>query len=66
MRHSAAKVRAEQFRFFAEALKTSKLKMYVPHFVSEAKACPALQDCLACIVARVQAASPSAPYPNPP
>ncbi|KAK9831328.1 hypothetical protein WJX81_002868 [Elliptochloris bilobata] len=32
------KVRAEQFRFFAEALKTAKLKLYVPHFVSEAEA----------------------------
>lgn len=55
MRQSAAQVRAEQFRFFAEALKTSKLKMYVPHFVSEAKARPALQARLACMVARVPA-----------
>ena len=32
------KVRAEQFRFFAEALKTSRLKLYVPQFVQEAQA----------------------------
>ena len=31
------KVRAEQFRFFAEALKTSRLKLYVPQFVMEAE-----------------------------
>ena len=30
-------VRAEQFRFFAEALKSAKLKVYVPHFVREAE-----------------------------
>ena len=30
-------VRAEHFRFFAEALKTAKLKLYVPHFVQEAE-----------------------------
>lgn len=29
------KIRAEHFRFFGEALKTSKLKEYVPHFVKE-------------------------------
>lgn len=32
------KVRGEQFRFFAEALKTSRLKLYVPQFVQEAQA----------------------------
>ncbi|KAK9908024.1 hypothetical protein WJX75_001750 [Coccomyxa subellipsoidea] len=31
------KVRAEQFKFFAEALKSAKLKLYVPHFVQEAQ-----------------------------
>ncbi|CAL8469499.1 g9040 [Coccomyxa elongata] len=31
------KVRAEQFKFFAEALKSAKLKVYVPHFVREAE-----------------------------
>ncbi|CAK0784520.1 hypothetical protein CVIRNUC_007724 [Coccomyxa viridis] len=31
------KVRAEQFRFFAEALKSAKLKVYVPYFVQEAQ-----------------------------
>ena len=34
-------VRAEQFRFFAEALKSAKLKVYVPYFVQEAQASPA-------------------------
>ena len=29
------KIRAEHFRFFGEALKTSKLKEYVPQFVKE-------------------------------
>ena len=31
-------VRGEQFRFFAEALKSAKLKIYVPYFVQEAQA----------------------------
>lgn len=31
-------VRGEQFRFFAEALKSAKLKVYVPYFVQEAQA----------------------------
>ncbi|EIE21542.1 sterol 14 desaturase [Coccomyxa subellipsoidea C-169] len=31
------KVRAEQFKFFAEALKSAKLKLYVPYFVQEAQ-----------------------------
>jgi len=44
---AAAQVRAEQFRFFAEALKTAKLKLYVPHFVSEAEVPPASYACLA-------------------
>ncbi len=44
---AAAQVRAEQFRFFAEALKTAKLKLYVPHFVSEAEVPPASWACLA-------------------
>ncbi len=30
-------VRAEQFKFFAEALKSAKLKLYVPYFVQEAQ-----------------------------
>ena len=30
-----SKVRAEQFRFFASALQTGKLKSYVPLFVKE-------------------------------
>ena len=38
-------VRAEQFRFFAEALKSAKLKVYVPYFVQEAQASP---SCYAC------------------
>lgn len=29
------KIRAEQFKFFASALQTSKLKSYVPLFVKE-------------------------------
>lgn len=33
-------MRAEQFRFFAEALKSAKLKVYVPYFVQEAQASP--------------------------
>ena len=33
------KIRAEHFRFFGEALKTSKLKEYVPHFVKETEVC---------------------------
>jgi sterol 14alpha-demethylase len=32
------KTRAEQFRFFGDALKSSRLASYVPHFVSEARA----------------------------
>lgn len=32
------KVRAEQFRFFAEALKSARLEKYVPQFVAEAQA----------------------------
>jgi hypothetical protein len=47
MRQHTAQVRAEQFRFFAEALKTAKLKLYVPHFVSEAEVPPGSQACLA-------------------
>lgn len=31
------KVRTEQFRWFTEALKKERLKMYVPHFVMEAE-----------------------------
>lgn len=31
------KVRGEQFRFFAEALKSARLKLYVPLFVQEAQ-----------------------------
>ena len=31
------KVRAEQFRFFAEALKTQRMRLYVPQFVQEAE-----------------------------
>ena len=34
---SQMQVRAEQFKFFAEALKSAKLKLYVPHFVREAE-----------------------------
>ena len=35
---TALQVRGEQFRFFAEALKSAKLKVYVPYFVQEAQA----------------------------
>ena len=38
-------VRAEQFRFFAEALKSAKLKVYVPYFVQEAQVSPASCAC---------------------
>lgn len=38
-------MRAEQFRFFAEALKSAKLKVYVPYFVQEAQASPASCAC---------------------
>ena len=31
------KTRAEQFRFFADALKSARLALYVPQFVSEAR-----------------------------
>ena len=31
------KVRAEQFRFFADALRSARLALYVPQFVSEAR-----------------------------
>ena len=31
------KIRTEQIRFFAESLKTQKLKSYVPLFVKEAE-----------------------------
>ena len=31
------KTRAEQFRFFGDALKTARLEKYVPQFVSEAR-----------------------------
>ena len=31
------KIRSEQFRFAAEALRTQKLKTYVPAFVQEAQ-----------------------------
>lgn len=41
-------VRAEQFRFFAEALKSAKLKVYVPHFVQEAQVTPAAQLVIPC------------------
>ena len=34
------KVRGEQFRFFAEALKTQRMRLYVPQFVQEAQAGP--------------------------
>ena len=34
------KVRGEQFRFFAEALKTQRMRLYVPQFVQEAQARP--------------------------
>ena len=44
------KVRAEQFRFFAEALKTQRMKLYVPQFVQEAEVILAL-----CMLARAGA-----------
>ena len=31
------KTRGEQFRFFAEALKTARLRLYIPLFVQEAQ-----------------------------
>lgn len=34
------KTRAEQFRFFAEALKSARLKLYVPLFVKETQVIP--------------------------
>ena len=34
-----AKVRAEQFKFFAEALKISNMRGYIPQFVMEAEVC---------------------------
>lgn len=33
------KIRTEQIRFFAESLKSQKLKNYVPQFVMEAEVC---------------------------
>lgn len=36
------KIRTEQIRFFAESLKTQKLKNYVPQFVMEAEVCTSL------------------------
>ena len=34
-----AKVRAEQFKFFAEALKITNMRGYIPQFVMEAEVC---------------------------
>lgn len=41
-----SKVRAEQFRFFASALQTSKLKSYVPLFVKETEVCSMCASCM--------------------
>ena len=38
-------IRTEQIRFFAESLKTQKLKSYVPLFVMEAEVLPQMQTC---------------------